>query len=219
MFDRQCYAEECRKALAHYTIPAGVRYGTKRNAWSQAEVLRLLELCRRGLRSFEIAERMGKSPKAIQKAFRRFGFPKLQNVCPRFGKCNPMWKGGVHIGKKGYIYRRVPKHPHANSAGYVFEHRLVVEEHLGRILLPTEVVHHKDGNPANNDISNLEVFVSNGKHLRATLKGVRHNMSEQGKKILSLNAKRRWAKYRSDLSIPRIHHRDAGKRRASSLDE
>lgn len=37
-------------------------------------------------------------------------------------------------------------------------HRWIMEQHLGRKLLPTEHVHHKDGNPLNNDLSNLEVL-------------------------------------------------------------
>lgn len=40
----------------------------------------------------------------------------------------------------------------------VFEHRLVMEKHLGRKLLPSEVIHHKDGNGLNNALENLEVM-------------------------------------------------------------
>lgn len=94
---------------------------------------------------------------------------------PMFGKKaeqNPAWKGGRKIRADGYILVYAPDHPYAISDGkgkgkgrYVLEHRLVMEQHLGRYLLPNEVVHHKDENPSNNDISNLELFSSQSEHI------------------------------------------------------
>ena len=44
--------------------------------------------------------------------------------------------------KKGYIMIRVPEHPRARSnGGWMFEHILVMEEDLGRYLLPEETIH------------------------------------------------------------------------------
>lgn len=37
-------------------------------------------------------------------------------------------------------------------------HRWLMEQALGRKLSPGEDVHHKDGNPLNNDLANLEVL-------------------------------------------------------------
>lgn len=45
-----------------------------------------------------------------------------------------------------------------NYKGYVYEHRFVVESHLGRILSENECVHHKDFDPLNNTIGNLLVL-------------------------------------------------------------
>ena len=42
-------------------------------------------------------------------------------------------------------------------------HRFVMQKHLGRELLSSELVHHKDGNKHNNDITNLEI-VSRARH-------------------------------------------------------
>lgn len=49
---------------------------------------------------------------------------------------------------------------------YVSYPRLLMEEHIGRKLLPNEDVHHKDGNFDNNDISNLEIAL-HGEHQRS----------------------------------------------------
>lgn len=45
-----------------------------------------------------------------------------------------------------------------DGSGYKYEHRVVMEKHLGRALNRSEIVHHIDGNRENNDISNLQVM-------------------------------------------------------------
>jgi len=75
------------------------------------------------------------------------------------------WKGGRRKDFDGYIYIFCPDHPYCNSQGYIFEHRLVMEAHLGRSLLPGEVVHHINGIRDDNRIENLMRFESNGDHL------------------------------------------------------
>ncbi len=53
------------------------------------------------------------------------------------GASNGNWKGGQTRHKAGYIMARAPGHPRAaGSSSYVFEHVLVMEEMLGRFLLP-----------------------------------------------------------------------------------
>ena len=83
---------------------------------------------------------------------------KICAVCgPSTNKGN--WKGGRTRHKKGYILVKVPDHPNA-VGGYVFEHRLVMEDTLGRHLLKNENVHHKNGIKDDNSPDNLELWVT-----------------------------------------------------------
>ena len=82
----------------------------------------------------------------------------------RAGSNHPLWKGGRQADKDGYILIWSPDHPSKNASGYVREHRLVMEKHIGRLLKQTEVVHHKNDNPSDNRIENLELYDSNAKH-------------------------------------------------------
>ena len=51
-----------------------------------------------------------------------------------------------------------PDHPRAGKGQYVFEHILVMERILGRYLLPTESVHHRNGVRDDNRPENLELW-------------------------------------------------------------
>ena len=78
---------------------------------------------------------------------------------------SPSWKGGKNIDFYGYVHIFNPKHNFSDCNGYIREHRLVMEKHLGRYLNPKEVVHHIDGDNSNNNIENLYLFEDNQKHL------------------------------------------------------
>ena len=44
------------------------------------------------------------------------------------------------------------------NGSWIREHRHIAEQHLGRKLLPCEIVHHRNGQKNNNDPGNLEVM-------------------------------------------------------------
>lgn len=90
------------------------------------------------------------------------------------GENHPGWKGGRCINGQGYVLVYRPGHPFATKAGYVREHRLVMENRLGRFLLPQEVPHHINGDRADNRDENLELFSSKEKHTQFhKLKGLK----------------------------------------------
>ncbi len=73
------------------------------------------------------------------------------------------WKGG-RIKRRGYVLVYMPDHHTIKGRGtqrrYVLEHRVVMEEHLGRPLLPTEKVHHLNGVRDDNRPENLELWTT-----------------------------------------------------------
>ena len=67
------------------------------------------------------------------------------------------WNAGTAKGwtdKRGYRWAYVIENGRQVARR---EHRIVMERHIGRRLEPWELVHHKDQNPGNNDIENLEI--------------------------------------------------------------
>lgn len=76
-----------------------------------------------------------------------------------------MWKIRKIVKKGDYNYAIVFGHPFSTENSYVLHHRIVVENHLGRLLNPNEIVHHKNGIKTDNRIENLEVM-SNVAHAR-----------------------------------------------------
>ena len=70
---------------------------------------------------------------------------------------HPNYKGGRGKRKDGYIRVNIGKNKRQ------FEHRLVMEEFLGRPLTSSEFVHHKNDIKDDNRIENLEL-TTNSEH-------------------------------------------------------
>lgn len=75
----------------------------------------------------------------------------------RKGEKSPRYKGGRNRSD-GYIQIKMSEHPNACKEGYVMEHRLVMENHIGRFINKNEVVHHINGNKKDNRIENLKLM-------------------------------------------------------------
>lgn len=115
------------------------------------------------VQKWKIAEHFGCSKSCVERRMKNLGL-KSKRTGPKSGERHPDWQGGTTI-RKGYRYLWRPDHPHCINGRYVAEHRLVMEQKLGRLLDRKEVVHHKDGDRLNNDINNLELFQTNAEHL------------------------------------------------------
>lgn len=145
------------------------------------------------------------SAKLIYKVCKKHGI-KCPPTGPRPGSGHPEWKGGKTVTRHGYIKVYAPDHPKclrvtANRRAkqptgyirkdcYVWEHRLVMEKHLGRYLTEQEVIHHINGDPADNRLENLQLFANNAEHLAHDLAGKRPNWTEDG--LARLRQKRNW---------------------------
>lgn len=139
----------------------------------------ILELIAAGKSLSEVARTVHTNRRHIRLFLVRLGIVKHFPYC-RPGKDHPHWKGGRTFDKSGYVLVLSPNHPSRNRAGYVREHRLVMESVLGRYLERDEVVHHRNGIKNDNRPENLELFSTNGHHLAAELNGRCPKWSEGG---------------------------------------
>lgn len=153
-----------------------------------------------------VAERIGVHQGTIEKLVRRLEL-KTQRTGPRSGEGHTNWGGGIVV-RKGYRYVYRPTHPNAVfGKKYVAEHRLVMESKIGRLLLRSEVVHHIDGDTANNSPENLMVFGENKSHLKHELTGRVPNWTPEGKKNLAAA----YEKKRKYEGTPVERRREAGR--------
>ncbi len=140
----------------------------------------------------ELALITGFSDEKIRRLFRAAGIERRPRGQP-VGKYLP--SGGRTTDKDGYVLIRVHGHPYANSTGYIREHRLVMEEQIGRYLSPDEVVHHLNEVKDDNRPENLQLYRSNADHKREDMRGNSWALGDVG------NPKRRVKNLRSEVEM------------------
>lgn len=124
--------------------------------WLQAEY------ADKGRTTEGIAAELGCTPWAVQAALCRFRVLKFPGRPQE--KKHPELGVGLRKDDKGYIRVYVPDHPFA-ARGWVFQHRLMVEEVLGRYLTPEEEVHHLSERRDDNRLDNFLVMPTYREHM------------------------------------------------------
>lgn len=99
-------------------------------------------------------------PQSILNSLKRTQTGRRKEWKRASGIKNGNWRGGTR-NVKGYLHVFLPEHRLARKDGWVAIHRMKLDD---KIIDKRNVVHHKDNNRKNNDISNLEIYKNNGEH-------------------------------------------------------
>jgi len=143
-----------------------------------------------------IAGRLGRTRMAVVGARTRYGLPRYDGHRFWTREEDAMLRASMNYTKRADLYKKLPyRSPYSISArldklgmkrmnnrgftyrhGYKFthengrpiaDHRAIMENSIGRKLRRGEVVHHVDGNRANNDIGNLDLMPGQKAHMHA----------------------------------------------------
>jgi transposase len=149
----QCTVREIAKKFGVKSKPVAA----PPRIFSKKELDTIVNLYSKDYTLWAIGQEVSAHPSVVRTALKLVGIHKVRR------RRN---KPERHVDDHGYprilIHISDPYFDMTFKGGYVLEHRLVMARHLGRSLLPSETVHHIDGNPANNDPSNLQL--RQGKH-------------------------------------------------------
>ena len=102
-----------------------------------------------------------------------FNFPEtMRKVNPPLGKKKKYSSRDrekkQRVWRDGYVFIYCPERPSSRKIppdfGYILEHRAVMEDKIGRQIIPGEVIHHIDGCKSNNKIENLLLCQNSKEH-------------------------------------------------------
>lgn len=121
----------------------------------------------------------------------------------QLGESNPNFNGGRYVDDKGYIRVLDANHPF-NNKGYVYEHRLVIENFIGRFLQPWETVHHineikLDNRPENLFLTTVPEHSSIHREGKRQNKERRKRTSERAKKRVKSGSRNNLGRFEKNV--------------------
>lgn len=134
-----------KKLIMNYMNKYGLNRNPQKIALNVSEIARLF---RNGKSIKELAQKYSVSENTIKKRLWERGIQ------------TDTFHKGYKVKDSGYIQVLLPDHPRADKSGYVPEHTLVMEKHIGRHLKENEVVHHINGVKGDNRIENLKLMTA-----------------------------------------------------------
>jgi hypothetical protein len=153
-------------SIVHETVPMP----RPKPKFNLSDVVHLY--CDGGLTITQIAKQKGCSPCRVSQYLRNLDVtmrrPSVYHAAhtpfsrPRPSD-DPDWQGHKVTKPDGYIKVYSPNHPGAGVKGFILEHRLVMEQKIGRPLSKREQVHHINGIRGDNRPENL-LLVSPANH-------------------------------------------------------
>lgn len=117
----------------------------------KAEIVRLYQA---GESSYYVGKLLNLHPGKVQYWLIKWGIQR-RPIGFQIGQKSPRSKT-VKTDGFGYILVYKPDHPNAVRK-FVREHRLVMEDKIGRYLTNDEIVHHINNDPSDNRLENLEL--------------------------------------------------------------
>jgi len=111
----------------------------------------MINLHNQGYKTRDIGEMFGCRYQNIARILKHNG------ITFKYNRKRPSNIGNIVIDN-GYKIEYVGEgFPGARKTGWISVHRKVMQQHLGRVLAPGEVIHHIDKDKLNNELSNLKL--------------------------------------------------------------
>lgn len=127
--------------------------------FSKDQEEKICKMYKKGKTLINLVEIYGHNKTLFSRILKRNGFQsRISKETGKTGKYASRFMGGRYLNHKGYVCLYMPEYKWCHKGGWIQEHRYVMQEHLGKRLLPKEHVHHINGVKTDNRIENLMVM-------------------------------------------------------------